>query len=85
MFEVSFPTAVDRFITLWEMAGEVLSDPVIREATDALKKGAGAGLPPRDADAIAHANAELLTLHELIAHRLFQILIGQHRGRSYSL
>ena len=31
VFEVSFPTAVDRFITLWEMAGEVLSDSVIQE------------------------------------------------------
>ena len=27
VFKVSFPTAVDRFITLWEMAGEVLEDP----------------------------------------------------------
>ena len=39
VFEVSFPTAVDRFITLWEMAGEVISDPIIKEATDALKAG----------------------------------------------
>ena len=37
VFEVSFPTAVDRFITLWEMAGEVMADPIIKEATDALK------------------------------------------------
>jgi xylose isomerase len=82
VFEVSFPTAVDRFITLWEMAGEVMSDPIIKEATDALKKGAGAS---GDAEIIARANAELLTLHELIAHRLVQILIGQHRGRTFSL
>ena len=86
VFEVSFPTAVDRFITLWEMAGEVISDPIIKEATDALKAG---GCPvsadPRDADAIARANAELLTLHELIAHRLVQILLGLHRGRSFSI
>ncbi len=86
VFEVSFPTAVDRFITLWEMAGEVISDPIIKEATDALKAG---GCPvsadPRDADAIARANAELLTLHELIAHRLIQILLGLHRGRSFSI
>ena len=39
VFSVSFPTAVDRFITLWEMAGEVISDPIIKEATDALKSG----------------------------------------------
>jgi hypothetical protein len=26
-----------------------------------------------------------LNLHELISHRLFQILIGQHRGRTFSL
>jgi xylose isomerase len=83
VFEVSFPTAVDRFITLWEMAGEVISDPIIKEATDALK--AGAGVSTRDAAEIARANAELLTLHELIAHRLVQILIGQHRGRTFVL
>ncbi len=87
VFEVSFPTAVDRFITLWEMAGEAIADPVIKEATDALKQGGGvaAGGDPRDADAIARSNAELLTLHELVAHRLVQILIGQHRGRTFSI
>jgi xylose isomerase len=86
VFEVSFPTAVDRFITLWEMAGEVISDPIIKEATDALKAG-GAALnnDPRDADAITRANRELLTLHELIAHRLVQILLGLHRGRHFSI
>jgi len=87
VFEVSFPSAVDRFITLWEMAGEVQQDPIIQQATDALK--AGATLPPgtdlHDADAIAHAHRELLTLHELIAHRLVQILLGLHRGRTYSI
>ena len=36
-------------------------------------------------DAIVAANRELLTLHELIAHRMVQILIGQHRGRVYSV
>jgi xylose isomerase len=84
VFEVSFPTAVDRFITMWQMAGEVIEDPIIKEATDALKKGGGPVSDPRDADAITRANAELLTLHELIAHRLVQILWGQHRGRVYS-
>ena len=83
VFEVSFPTAVDRFITLWEMAGEVMSDPIIREATDALKSGGDAD--PKDVDSIVGANKELLSLHELIGHRLFQILVGAHRGRSYSL
>jgi xylose isomerase len=87
VFEVSFPTAVDRFITLWEMAGEVQEDPVIKEATAALRAG---GLvdhtaDPRDAAAITRANRELLTLHELIAHRLVQILLGVHRGRTYSI
>ncbi|HEY2012213.1 MAG TPA: TIM barrel protein [Bryobacteraceae bacterium] len=88
VFEVSFPTAVDRFITLWEMAGEVISDPIIKEATDALKAGGAPEKPthdPRDAEAIASANAELLTLHELIAHRLVQILLGLHRGRAFSI
>jgi len=84
VFEVSFPTAVDRFITLWEMAGEVMADPIIKEATDALKAG-GPPADPRDATAIFNANRELLTLHELIAHRLVQILLGLHRGRTFSL
>jgi xylose isomerase len=84
VFEVSFPTAVDRFITLWEMAGEVIADPIISEATTALKKGSGV-TDYRDADAIAKANRELLTLHELIAHRLVQILLGLHRGRTFSI
>jgi xylose isomerase len=84
VFSVSFPTAVDRFITLWEMAGEVISDPILKDATDALKAGAGVA-DARDPNAIAAANRDLLTLHELIAHRLFQILVGQHRGRTYSL
>jgi len=84
VFAISFPSAVDRFITLWEMAGEVLEDPILREATEALKAGAGV---PADADAgaIFEANKELLTLHELIAHRLVQILLGLHRGRVYSV
>ena len=84
VFAVSFPTAVDRFITLWEMAGEVMTDPIIKEATDALKAGAPVS-NPRDVDEVTAAHRELLSLHELIAHRLFQILIGQHRGRLYSL
>ena len=83
VFKVSFPTAVDRFITLWEMAGEVMEDSVIREATDALK--AGAGVDSNDPREIFEANKELLSLHELIAHRLVQILLGLHRGRTYSM
>jgi xylose isomerase len=83
VFEVSFPTAVDRFITLWEMAGEVMTDPIVKEATDALRAG-GPAVDPRDAEALTKAQRELLTLHELIAHRLVQILIGQHRGRVFS-
>ena len=83
VFAVSFPSAVDRFITLWEIAGDAMEDPVLREATEALKAGSGiqAG---RDARAIAEANKELLTLHELIAHRLVQLLLGLHRGRTFS-
>ena len=82
VFKVSFPTAVDRFITLWEMAGEALSDPVIHEATEALKSSAGVGSSINAQD-IFEANQDLLTLHELIAHRLVQILIGSHRGRRF--
>ncbi len=85
VFKVSFPSAVDRFITLWEMAGEVISDPIIKEATDALKAGGAGVTDPHDAEAVTAANRELLTLHELIAHRLVQILLGQHRGRTYSV
>ncbi len=85
VFAMSFPTAVDRFITLWEMAGDVMSDPVIIEATDALKAGGPAVPDMHDATAVFEANKELLTLHELIAHRMFQILVGAHRGRTYSV
>jgi xylose isomerase len=84
VFSFSFPSAVDRFITLWEMAGEVMEDPIIKEATEALKAGGGA-TNAHDADAVTAANKELLTLHELIAHRLVQILLGLHRGRVFSL
>jgi len=84
VFAVSFPTAVDRFITLWEMAGDVLADPIIKQATDALKAG-GETVDTRDAEAVTAAHRELLTLHELVGHRLFQILIGAHRGRTYSV
>jgi xylose isomerase len=66
------------------MAGDVLSDPIISEATAALKAGAGA-TDLHNADAVFEANKEMLTLHELIGHRLFQILIGAHRGRTYSV
>ncbi len=81
VFAVSFATAVDRFITLWEIAGDVAEDPVIREATDALKAGSGVSASS-DAKTLFEANKELLTLHELIGHRLFQILVGLHRGRA---
>jgi len=83
VFAVSFTTAVDRFITLWEMAGEVMEDAVINEASAALR--AGGGGDPRDVASLVAANKELLTLHELIAHRLFQILVGAHKGRVYSV
>jgi xylose isomerase len=84
VFQVSFPTAVDRFITLWEMAGDVIADPVISEAAEALRAGGGV-TDARDVEAITAANRELLTLHELIGHRMVQILLGQHRGRVYSV
>jgi xylose isomerase len=84
VFAVSFPTAVDRFITLWEMAGDVLADPIIKQATDALKAG-GESVNTRDAEAVTAAHRELLSLHELVGHRMFQILIGEHRGRTYSV
>src|SRR5688572_33020805 len=84
VFNVSFPTAVDRFITLWELAGEVLEDPIIKEATSALKAG-GEAVDIKDVDALVESTKELLTLHELIAHRLVQILLGLHRGRTFSV
>lgn len=82
VFRVSFPTAVDRFITLWQIAGEAASDPIIHEASQALEAGSGL-TEARDPDAVFEANKELWTLHELIGHRLVQILIGQHRGRTF--
>src|SRR5713226_8008297 len=84
VFAVSFPTAVDRFITLWEMAGEVLTDPIVKEATNALKAG-GEAVDTHDAEAITAAHREMLSLHELVAHRIFQVLVGAHRGRTYSV
>ena len=84
VFTVSFPTAIDRFITLWEMAGDVMSDPIIDEALKALKAG-GELQHGADVEAIVAAHKELLSLHELVGHRMFQILIGAHRGRFYSL
>ena len=80
VFSVSFPQAVDRFITLWEIAGDAIEDPVLKEATEALKAGSGVKAGT-DADTLAEANREILTLHELIGHRLVQILLGLHRGR----
>ena len=82
VFKVSFPTAVDRFITFWEMAGEALADPIIHEATEALKSSIGSGRST-NAHEIFETTKEVLTLHELIAHRLVQILIGSHRGRKF--
>jgi len=84
VFAVSFPTAIDRFITLWEMAGDVMSDPIISQALQALKAG-GELAPGADVEEIVAAHKELLSLHELVGHRMFQILIGAHRGRFYSL
>ncbi|HLI83373.1 MAG TPA: hypothetical protein VKV17_05615 [Bryobacteraceae bacterium] len=81
---MSFPSAIDRFITLWEMAGEVLEDPILREVTGSLKAGAGVEANG-GAGAIFAANKDLLSLHELIAHRMVQILLGLHRGRRYSI
>src|SRR5947209_8039207 len=57
VFAASFPTAVDRFITLWEMAGEVMTDPIIKEATDALKAGGAA--KAKDVESLTEANREL--------------------------
>ena len=82
VFRMSFPSAVDRFITLWEIAGEAIADPIIKEATQALEAGAGV-TNIGDPNAVFEANKELWTLHELIGHRLVQILLGQHRGRVF--
>ena len=83
-FRSAFPTAVDRFITLWEMAGEAMADPIIKEATEALQ-GRRSGTGSARCGSDFQANKELLTLHELIAHRLVQILLGLHRGRTYAV
>jgi xylose isomerase len=85
VFHISFPTAVDRFITLWQMAGELMADPIVSEAQQALNAGGEVVPNIADVEAIVEANRELMNLHELIAHRIFQLLVGQHRGRVYSL
>lgn len=82
VFRVSFPSAVDRFITLWQIAGEAMADPIISEATQALEAGAGVS-GTSDGSTVFEANKELWTLHELIGHRLVQLLLGQHRGRTF--
>jgi len=82
VFHVSFPSSVDRFITFWEMAGEALADPIIGQAMEALKAG-GAAAGAANAENIFESTKELLTLHELIAHRLVQVLIGSHNGRKF--
>ena len=67
------------------MAGDVIADPVISEASAALRARGGPA-DPLDVEAIVAANRELLTLARCwIAHRMVQILIGQHRGRVYSV
>jgi hypothetical protein len=67
------------------MAGEAMEDSVIRGATDALKAGGPAVADLRRCGRHHGSEPELLTLHELISHRLFQILIGQNKGRVFSL
>src|SRR5258708_33944403 len=74
VFKVSFPTAVDRFITLWEIAGEVMTDPIIKEATDALKAGGTADA--HHAEALTKRNRGLLPLHEIITHPPGENLAG---------
>ena len=54
-------------------------------STPAALKAGGAASDPHDPESLTAANRELLTLHELIAHRLVQILLGLHRGRVFSV
>ena len=61
-----------------------MTDPILSEASKALREGSGIAAG-QYATAIFEANKELWNLHELIAHRLFQILVGVHKGRSYSV
>jgi hypothetical protein len=49
---------------------------------EALKAG-GAAAGATNAENIFESTKELLTLHELIAHRLVQVLIGSHNGRKF--
>jgi hypothetical protein len=75
-----FPTAVDRFVRSGDR----------RSRRRRSLEAAGAALRARAAlrqrfGGDHCGNRELLTLHELIAHRLFQILIGQNRGRKFSV
>ena len=62
-----------------------MSDPIVSEAQQALNAGGTRVANLDDVSAIVSAHKELLSLHEVIAHRIFQILVGQHRGRTFSI
>jgi hypothetical protein len=70
VFKVSFPTAVDRFITLWEIAGEAIADPIINEATRALET-----VDPR---------AILVGAFMVFSVTAWRLAIGLSRGRCES-
>ena len=61
------------------LAAQLAGRPLQRVLSSDLKRALST------ADAIAAAHRELLTLHELIAHRLVQILLSVHRGRVFSI
>ena len=80
---------MDRFITLWEMAGEVVEDPIIKEATAALKAGGGSAAGSRDAAAIARANAShligLAIMPPIMQMSTFvQEALGVNKGYEYA-
>lgn len=69
VFRVSFPSAIDRIISLWEMVGEVIGDPIIKGANVASGVGSGAGGAASGTE-IFEANNELVSPHGLIADQL---------------
>ncbi len=79
VFAVSFSQAVDRFITLGK-SQENARRTGYPEATAALKAGSGVSagtMPTRCLKPTRNFD-----LHELIPHRLVQLLLGMHRGRT---
>jgi len=75
VFAVSFPTAVDRFITCGD--GRRCDLRSRNQGSHRRAQSRRRPVDARDAEAVAAAHRELLSLHELVAHRMFQLLVAR--------